>query len=428
MNALRRRGLGVLTAAVMVAAGCGGSGGGDEVSCVLSPGNDKYCLVEDPAGGGGGLKRLRALRDITTLENGQPVLVAQRGDLGGWVEGEENLSAEGSAWVAGDAKVLDDARVEGDALVTGLAEVSGGAVVRDRAQVSGRVQVFGDAQVSDQARVMDAAVVCSDAEVYGQAVVEDEAVVCGWVPRAFALWGGDAAGDGPNAAGMVAWVDGWSEMVMELVQYRAGQGGTGAHLFGEAVVSGRAWVLDQARVFGEAEILDQARVYEHAQVFGYSRVSDDASVYGSALVFSSADSEYVSGMSEGGEKLFSPAFSASDVAREWETDSRAAGRFWTLPIEGIRHLLKDFEIPAKDRKNLPDVRSQSHVDVTQQVTHVSDRASVFGQGRVWGGSSVLGNARVEGWVSGGSIVVSRVCHDFWTNRLINSSNAACRGW
>ena len=43
VKALWWRGLGVLTALVMVAAGCGGSGGGDEVSCVLSPGNDKYC-------------------------------------------------------------------------------------------------------------------------------------------------------------------------------------------------------------------------------------------------------------------------------------------------------------------------------------------------------------------------------------------------
>ena len=45
------------------------------------------------------------------------------GDLGGWIEKEENLSHEGKAWVWGDAKVWGDAEVCGDAKVWGDAEV-----------------------------------------------------------------------------------------------------------------------------------------------------------------------------------------------------------------------------------------------------------------------------------------------------------------
>lgn len=37
------------------------------------------------------------------------------GDLGGWVETEENLSQAGAAWVSGDAQVSGDAWVYGDA-------------------------------------------------------------------------------------------------------------------------------------------------------------------------------------------------------------------------------------------------------------------------------------------------------------------------
>ena len=33
------------------------------------------------------------------------------GDLGGWIEKEENLSHEGKAWVCGDAEVCGDAKV-----------------------------------------------------------------------------------------------------------------------------------------------------------------------------------------------------------------------------------------------------------------------------------------------------------------------------
>ena len=51
------------------------------------------------------------------------------GDLGGWIEKEENLSQSGNAWVYGDARVSGDARVYGDAEVYGNARVYGNAEV-----------------------------------------------------------------------------------------------------------------------------------------------------------------------------------------------------------------------------------------------------------------------------------------------------------
>ena len=45
------------------------------------------------------------------------------GDLGGWIEKEENLSHEGKAWVCGDAEVWGNAKVCGDAEVWGNAKV-----------------------------------------------------------------------------------------------------------------------------------------------------------------------------------------------------------------------------------------------------------------------------------------------------------------
>ena len=52
------------------------------------------------------------------------------GDLGGYIEKEENLSHMGNAWVSGNARVFSNAQVFGDA------------------RVSGDAQVFGDARVS----------------------------------------------------------------------------------------------------------------------------------------------------------------------------------------------------------------------------------------------------------------------------------------
>ena len=70
------------------------------------------------------------------------------GDLGGYIEKEENLSHMGDAWVSGDTQVFGDARVFGNAWVSGNARVFGDAQVFGNARVSGDAQVFGDARVS----------------------------------------------------------------------------------------------------------------------------------------------------------------------------------------------------------------------------------------------------------------------------------------
>lgn len=57
-----------------------------------------------------GLCRIRALRNI-------PEVGIKAGDVGGYVQSEENLSQEGNCWVFRDAKVYGDARVCGNAFV-----------------------------------------------------------------------------------------------------------------------------------------------------------------------------------------------------------------------------------------------------------------------------------------------------------------------
>lgn len=41
----------------------------------------------------------------------------KEGELGGWIEKEENLSQEGNAWVSGNARVYGNARVSGNAKI-----------------------------------------------------------------------------------------------------------------------------------------------------------------------------------------------------------------------------------------------------------------------------------------------------------------------
>ena len=54
----------------------------------------------------------------------------KKGNIGGWIEKEDNLSHEGDAWVYGDAQVCDSAQVYGDARVYVNARVCGEAKVK----------------------------------------------------------------------------------------------------------------------------------------------------------------------------------------------------------------------------------------------------------------------------------------------------------
>lgn len=75
------------------------------------------------------------------------------GDLGGWIEKEENLSHEENAWVYGDAEVCGNAKVYGNAKVCGNAKVYGDAEVYGDAKVYGDAEVRGNAWVCGNAKV-----------------------------------------------------------------------------------------------------------------------------------------------------------------------------------------------------------------------------------------------------------------------------------
>lgn len=79
---------------------------------------------------GTALHRIKALKDFGNVKKGEP---------GGYVESEHNLSQEGDCWVFGNAWVYDNARVYGNAEVYDNARVFGNA------EVCGNTEVCGNA-------------------------------------------------------------------------------------------------------------------------------------------------------------------------------------------------------------------------------------------------------------------------------------------
>ena len=116
--------------------------------------NDKFKLTSNKKNG---LYQIQALKDFGSV---------RKGELGGYIEKEENLSVFGNAWVYGNAQVYGNARVSGNARVYGDARVFDNAWVFDDAWV------YGNAWVSDDARVYGNARVYGDAWVYGKLKLE----------------------------------------------------------------------------------------------------------------------------------------------------------------------------------------------------------------------------------------------------------------
>lgn len=86
------------------------------------------------------LHRIQALRDFGDVE---------AGDLGGWVESEDNLSLGNEAWVYDYATVYGNAIVRDNARVYGNAKVCEDAKVCGNAKVSGTAKVYGNAKVGE---------------------------------------------------------------------------------------------------------------------------------------------------------------------------------------------------------------------------------------------------------------------------------------
>ncbi len=120
---------------------------------------DEYITIDNTK-----LYRIEALKDFSYVK---------KGEKGGFVASEKNLSQNGNCWVYRNARVYPNACVFGDAQVYGNASISG------KAKVFGNAKVFGDAKVCEATEVYGDAMVLGNTMVYGKAKVFGKAQVFG---------------------------------------------------------------------------------------------------------------------------------------------------------------------------------------------------------------------------------------------------------
>ena len=184
------------------------------------------------------LYRIKALKDFGSVK---------AGDLGGWIEKEENLSQDNIAWVFDEAKVYGNANVSDCAEVHDNAWIYCNANVCRNAKISNNVNIYGDAYISGNACISD------DAEIYGHVTVYDNVRVF----ENAELWG-----------------------------Y--------ARICDRATIHGYAKVCDDVQIYGEVDIYGRAKISgntfvgEKAEICGIN-ICGKIDICGDAKVFSERD-------------------------------------------------------------------------------------------------------------------------------------------
>ena len=111
-----------------------------------------------------GLFRIKALKDFNDVK---------KGDIGGYVKSENNLSQYDDCWIYDNAIVYDNAVVMDDA------QVCDNAIVRDDARVFANAQIYDNAVVVGNARVCDNAEIGGKARIGGNTIIQGNAEVSG---------------------------------------------------------------------------------------------------------------------------------------------------------------------------------------------------------------------------------------------------------
>ena len=120
------------------------------------------------------LYRIKALRDFSNVK---------AGDVGGYVQSEDNLSHNGDCWVFDNAKVFNSARIHDDARIFENAQVYDEAEVFGSARIHGNAKIYDEAGIFDNATVFENARVCNNARikynarVYGNAKIERDTII-----------------------------------------------------------------------------------------------------------------------------------------------------------------------------------------------------------------------------------------------------------
>ena len=108
--------------------------------------NGKYTMLEDDVIDYFGTKlyRIKALKDFGSIKKGQ---------LGGYIGKEKNLSFYDECWIYDNSKVFENARIFDNVKISGKVEIHGNVRITQKVEISGNIEIYGNAYMFRKAKI-----------------------------------------------------------------------------------------------------------------------------------------------------------------------------------------------------------------------------------------------------------------------------------
>jgi carbonic anhydrase/acetyltransferase-like protein (isoleucine patch superfamily) len=216
------------------------------------------------------VKRIRSLKTFYANWTRPGLNIAVKaGELGGWIQSEDNLSHLGAAWVSddaavyGDASVINNAGISMKATVTGNATVGGNSRVCNEGHVCDNATILGFSLVGDNSWVYDNVYVTGEVQILGRAEVFGNARLGGTV----FVCDNSCVRDNARVTG-------------DIIELR-----DSVTVAGDAFLHGDIRAKSNARIDGNAEIGTPEVPCDKILIYGSVRIGDGACIHSMRDIF-----------------------------------------------------------------------------------------------------------------------------------------------
>ena len=192
---------------------------------------------------------IKTLYKIRALKNFSDV---KKGDLGGWVSSENNLSQEGNCWIYDEAKCMDNARMYDNSCMYDYSEMY------DSSRMYGYSKMYDSSEMHDSSTM------------YGNSIMYGNSMMCGY-----------------------------SKMF------------DNTEMFDDSAMYEYSVMNGYSIMFGNSEMHGDSEMHDHSRMYGDSILKDEEKLYGELISkvdkfidISNPKGEMVTGVLKDGEVLF----------------------------------------------------------------------------------------------------------------------------
>lgn len=254
-------------------------------------------------------KKYRLLSESRVLDDGTTVyriqclhtfVGARKGQKGGWVQHEGNLSHWGDCWVADNAVVSGSASVSGNAQVRHHAKISNSAIVTENAVVSAYSEISGNALITADSIVSNYSKITGNTVVTGYARITtdrsslisggcfyDEAEILGsptitgnpHVYNNAKIHGRVYISGSPKIFEKATLIEEMSDHLIVREEERKSTFKPGIKVSGNAKIYGDAYISGHVDIGGDSEVFGNVYIAGYAVIRDKATVRDNAQVY-----------------------------------------------------------------------------------------------------------------------------------------------------